>query len=340
MQRELTIREAIAEALSEEMERDENVILIGEDIDIANGFGGPFGVTMGFAEKFGEERVLNTPISEALIAGCATGAAISGLRPVAEVQYADFLFCAADQIINQMAKLRYMSGGQVALPLVMRAPVGATGRGAQHAQSPEAFFINVPGLKIVAPSSSYDAKGLLKAAIRDNDPVLFFEHKLLYGTKGVREEKGAWRTTSYVPQEEYLIPLGKAEIKREGKDITVVATLLMVHKALVAAQKLSEEGISLEVIDPRSLVPLDKETIINSVKKTGRLAIVEESPQRGGIGAEIAAIVAEEASDYLDAPIKRIASFNVPIPAAPVLENFVVPGVERIKKDIRKMIRG
>ncbi|MCX7796252.1 MAG: alpha-ketoacid dehydrogenase subunit beta [bacterium] len=334
----LTMAEAIREALREEMRRDPNVILIGEDIGIPGGWGGPFTVTQGLAEEFGNERVIDTPISETGIVGIAIGAAIMGLRPVAEVQYCDFLFCAMDQIANQAAKLRYMSGGQIKIPLVLRAPTGATGRGAQHAQSLEGLFTSIPGLKVVAPSTPYDAKGLLKSSIRDDNPVLFFEHKLLYGSKGARKERGGVELFGEVPEEDYAIPLGVADIKKKGKDITVVAKLLMLHRALEAAEELEKDGISVEVIDPRTLIPLDKETIIKSVKKTNRILIVDECPKTGGWAAEISSTVVEEAMDYLDAPIKRLCTYDVPIPFSPVLENYVIPTKERIIQTIREML--
>jgi len=336
--RQITISEAIREALREEMMRDETVFLIGEDIGIEKGFGGPFGVTKGLSEEFGHERVRDTPISESAIIGVAIGAAMMGMRPVAEVQYGDFIFCAMDQVVNQAAKLRYMSGGQVKLPLVIRIPTGATRRGAQHAQSPEAFFIHVPGLKIAVPCTPYDAKGLLKTAIRDDNPVLFFEHKLLYGGRGYRSVRGGIEISSAVPEEEYLIPFGAADIKREGDDVTIVAKLLMVHRSLSAAEKLQKEGISVEVIDPRTLVPFDKETVINSVKKTGRLIIVEEDTKTGGWGAEVAAMIGEKAIDFLDAPIMRVSTFDTPIPASPPLEDYVIPNEERIIKAVKEIL--
>jgi pyruvate dehydrogenase E1 component beta subunit len=335
--RKITIAEAIREALREEMLRDESVFLIGEDIGIEGGFGGPFGVTKGLAEEFGHERVRDTPISESAIIGVAIGAAAMGMRPVAEVQYGDFIFCAMDQVVNQAAKLRYMSGGQVKVPMVIRIPTGATGRGAQHAQSPEAFFIHVPGLKIAVPCTPYDAKGLLKTAIRDDNPVLFFEHKLLYGGEGYRA-MGGLNLVGAVPEEEYLIPFGVADIKREGDDVTILAKLLMVHRSITAAEELEKEGISAEVIDPRTLVPFDKETVIKSVKKTGRLIIVEEDTKTGGWGAEVAAIVAEEAIDYLDAPIKRVSTPDTPIPASPTLESYVIPNKERIIEAVKEIV--
>jgi pyruvate dehydrogenase E1 component beta subunit len=318
------------------MLRDESVLLIGEDIGVKGGYGGPFGVTKGLAEEFGHDRVRDTPISESAIIGVAIGAAMMGMRPVAEVQYGDFIFCAMDQVVNQAAKLRYMSGGQVKIPLVIRIPTGATGRGAQHAQSPESFFIHVPGLKVAAPCTPYDAKGLLKTAIRDDNPVLFFEHKLLYGGKGYRAMSGGLAVTSAVPEEEYTIPFGVADVKRSGEDVTIVAKLLMVHRVLSLAEKLGKEGIGVEVIDPRTLVPFDKETVIKSIKKTGRLVIVEEDTRRGSWGSDVAAIIAEEAIDYLDAPIKKVSTPDTPIPAPP-LENCVIPNEDHIVEAVREM---
>lgn len=335
----LNMVEALRQALREEMLRDDRVFLMGEDIGIPGGFGGAFTVTLGLAEEFGHERVLDTPISEIAIVGAAIGAAMVGMRPVIDVQYGDFLFCAMDQIVNQAAKMRYMSGGQVKIPLVLRAPVGATGRGAQHAQSMEAWFIHVPGWKVVAPATPYDAKGLLKSAIRDDNPVLVFEHKLLYGSKGARKESGGIEVTGEVPDEDYTIPIGVADIKRHGKDITIVAKLLMLHRALAAAEELAQEGIEAEVIDPRTLIPFDKMTVINSVKKTNRLLVVEEDTRTGGWGAEVAATIAEEAMDYLDAPVRRLAAYDVPIPAAPTLEQYVIPSKDQIVETARDMVR-
>jgi pyruvate dehydrogenase E1 component beta subunit len=337
MMKQLTVSEAIREALREEMLRDETVFLIGEDIGIEGGFGGPFGVTKGLSEEFGHDRVRDTPISESAIVGVAIGAAIMGMRPVAEMQYGDFIFSAMDQVVNQAPKLRYMSGGQVKVPMVLRVPTGATRRGAQHAQSPEAFFTHVPGWKVVVPSTPYDAKGLLKTAIRDDNPVLFFEHKLLYGGRGYRAVRGGMEVTGLVPEEEYLIPFGVADIKRAGEDVTIVAKLLMVRRSLAVAEKLEKEGISIEVIDPRTLVPFDKEAVINSLKKTGRLVIVEEDTKRSGWGAEVAAIIAEEALDYVDAPIKRVSALDTPIPARPNLENQVIPDESRIIKAVKEI---
>jgi len=335
--RRLTIVEALREALREEMRRDERVILLGEDIGIKGGFGGAFTVTLGLSEEFGSQRVLDTPISEAAIAGIATGAALGGLRPVADVQYADFLYLAMDQLANHAAKFRYMSGGKLSVPMVMRAPVGATTRGAQHGQSLEAFFMHVPGLKVACPSTPYDAKGLLKTAIRLDDPVIFFEHKLLYGSKGSRKESGGIDVLGVVPEEEYLVPFGQAKILREGTDVTIVANLLMVHKSLLAAKSLAEAGIEAEVIDVRTLVPFDWQTLFDSVGKTGRLVIVEEDNLTGGWGAEVAARVADSCIGYLQGPIKRVAAPDTPVPFAPVMENYYIPSVERIVETVKQL---
>lgn len=335
--RRLTIVEALREALREEMRRDERVILLGEDIGIKGGFGGAFTVTLGLSDEFGSHRVLDTPISEAAIAGIATGAALGGLRPVADVQYADFLYLAMDQLANHAAKFRYMSGGKLTVPMVMRAPVGATTRGAQHGQSLEAFFTHVPGLKVACPSTPYDAKGLLKTAIRMEDPVIFFEHKLLYGSKGSRKESGGIDVLGVVPEEEYLIPFGQAKILREGTDVTIVANLLMVHKSLLAAKSLGEAGIEAEVIDVRTLVPFDWQTLFDSVGKTGRLVIVEEDNLTGGWGAEVAARVADSCIGFLQGPIKRVAAPDTPVPFAPVMENYYIPSVERIIETVKQI---
>jgi pyruvate dehydrogenase E1 component beta subunit len=334
---QMSIAEALRQAIREEMRRDERVFCIGEDIGVKGGFGGAFTVTQGLSEEFGHERILDTPISEIAIAGVAIGAALAGMRPIADVQYGDFLFCMMDQLANQAAKMRYMSGGQVSVPLVMRAPVGATSRSAQHAQSLEAFFTHIPGLKVVAPATAYDAKGLLKSAVRDENPVIVFEHKLLYGSKGARAERGALSPVGEVPEEEYLVPIGQGIVRREGKDVTIVAKLLMLYRALAAAEKLAETGIEAEVIDPRTLVPLDKELILASVRKTGRLVIVEEDNLTGGWAAEIAAIVADAAFDYLDAPIKRVSAPDVPPPFAPVLEREYVPDEGEIIKAVQAL---
>jgi pyruvate dehydrogenase E1 component beta subunit len=323
--REITYRDALREALREEMLRDETVFLLGEDV--GRYWKGAFKVTKGLAEEFGDERVRDTPISESAIIGVATGAAITGMRPIAEIMFGDLSALAMDQIANQAAKLTYMFGGQTKVPLVIRMPFGAgVNIAAHHSQSLEAWFMHVPGLKIAMPSTPYDAKGLLKTAIRDDNPVMFFEHKLLYSIKGP------------VPEEEYTVPLGVADVKREGEDVTIVATLYMVNKSLAAAEELSNEGISVEVVDPRTLVPLDKQAIINSVKKTGRIVIVTEDCKTGGVSAEIAAVVAEEAIDYLDAPVKRVAEPDTPIPFSPPLERFVIPDEKRIIGAVKEVV--
>ena len=335
----MTVAEALRQAIREEMRRDERVFCIGEDIDIEGGFGGAFTVTLGLAKEFGHDRIINTPISEILIAGASVGAAVTGMRPVADVQYGDFLLCMMDQIVNQAAKMTYMSGGKLMVPMVLRIPVGATTRGAQHAQSLEPFLTNVPGLKVICPSTAYDAKGMLKQAIRDDNPVMVFEHKLLYGSKGARAEKSALNPVGDVPEEDYTIEFGKAAIRREGKDITVVANLLMVYRAMEAAAELEKEGVSLEVIDPRSLVPFDYETVFASLEKTSRLMIVEENPKTGGWGAEVAARAAEEALYLLDAPVRRVAGLDTPVPFAPVMENFYVPSAGRIAEAARELMK-
>ena len=336
--RRLTMVEALREALREEMRRDERVILLGEDIGIPGGFGGAFTVTLGLEQEFGHARVLDTPISEAAIAGVAAGAALGGLIPVADVQYGDFLFLAMDQLANQAAKMRYMSGGKLSVPMVLRAPVGATTRGAQHGQSLEAFFMHVPGLKVVCPSNPYDGKGLLKSAIRDPNPVIFFEHKLLYGSKGARKESGGIELVMEVPEEEYLIPLGQARVVRPGSHVTIVANLLMVHRSLQAAKVLEADGIEAEVIDVRTLVPLDEETIFASVRKSGRLVVVEEDNLTGGWGAEVAARVADSCIGSLEAPIRRVAAPDTPVPFAPVMENYYIPSVQKIVDAVKDLL--
>lgn len=324
--REITYLEAIREAISQEMRNNPDVFMMGEDIGI---YGGAFGVSRGLLEEFGPERIRDTPISESALAGSAVGAAMTGMRPIIELQFSDFITIAMDQLVNQGAKIRYMFGGKARVPMVVRTPGGSgTGAAAQHSQSLEAWMAHIPGLKVVQPSTAYDAKGLLKAAIDDDNPVIFYEHKLLYRTKG------------QVPEEPYAIPLGKADIKREGTDITVIATSIMVHRALKAAETLSGEGISVEVLDPRTLVPLDVESIVRSVKKTGRVLIVHEAVKRGGIGAEIAGVIAEsEAFDYLDAPIRRLGGAAVPIPYNPVLEKAAVPQEEDIVRAVRELVQ-
>ncbi|ADQ13654.1 alpha-ketoacid dehydrogenase subunit beta [Halanaerobium hydrogeniformans] len=322
--RTITVKDALKEAIIEEMDRDENVFVMGEDIAE---HGGIYGVTAGLLDKYGKERIRNTPISESALIGSALGAAITGMRPIAELMYIDFTAVAMDQIVNQAAKMRYMFGGKVDVPLVIRTQ-GGGGRGsaAQHSQSLEAWFMHVPGLKVVMPSTPYDAKGLLKTAIRDDNPVMFIEQKMAYSFKGE------------VPEEEYLIPFGQADIKREGSDVTLVANSYLLPKALKAAEIMEkEEGINVEVIDPLTLVPFDEETIIKSVSKTGRLIVVHEAVKRGGFGAEIAAKIFEsDAFYYLDAPLQRVAGLDVPTPYNEKLENFAMPDLENIKEAIKK----
>ena len=314
----ITYREAVKEALREEMRRDERVFMLGEDIGI---YGGALGVTAGMIEEFGPERIRNTPISEAAIAGTAVGAAAMGMRPVAEIMYMDFTTLSMDQLVNQAAKIRYMFGGKAKIPMVLRTQAGA-GRcnAGQHSQSLEAWFVHIPGLYVIQPSTPYDVKGLLKSAIRDDNPVIFIEHKMIYATKGE------------VPEGEYLVPIGVADVKREGTDVTIVATSMMLFSALEAAAELAKGGIEAEVVDPRTLFPLDIETILNSVKKTNHLVIVHEANERCGVGAEIAAQVADKGFDYLDAPIKRVCGPNSVIPYNQHLERLFIPSVEGIVK--------
>ncbi|MBO8141607.1 MAG: alpha-ketoacid dehydrogenase subunit beta [Firmicutes bacterium] len=324
--REITYAQAVREALAEEMRRDPRVFLLGEDIGV---YGGAFGVTLGLVEEFGEDRVMDTPLSEAAIIGAAVGAAVVGMRPVAEVQFSDFLTIGADQLVNQAAKMRYMFGGKAEVPMVVRTPAGSgTGAAAQHSQSLETWFMHIPGLKVVAPATPHDAKGLLKAAIRDNNPVVVFEHKLLYKTKGP------------VPEDEYTVPIGKAAVRREGRDVTVVATSVMVPRSLQAAERLADEGISAEVIDLRSLRPLDAETVIASVCKTGRAVVVHEANKFAGFGGEIVGTIVEsEAFDFLDAPVLRLAGKDVPIPYNPRLEKAAVPQEDDIVEACRRLMR-
>lgn len=331
--RNLTIVQALREALHHEMSADEDVFVIGEDI----GIGGSFLFTLGILDEFGPERVINTPISEAGFVGLSIGAAIEGMRPVIDFQYGDFLFTAADQVIQQAAKLRYMSGGQVEVPLVLQIPTGASGRGAQHANSIEAAFFGIPGIEIVTPSSPYDAKGLFIESLRNPNPVLFCVHKHLYGSRG-RNLAHRDTSTGEVPEEAYTIPLGLADVKREGSDITVVGNLLMLHRSLEAASQLEENGVSVEVIDPRTLVPFDVETVIDSVAKTGRLVIAEESPRKNGWGGYLAGEVAERAFGSLQGPVIRVASPDVPIPYAPNLEQAVIPSTADITSAITKAL--
>jgi pyruvate/2-oxoglutarate/acetoin dehydrogenase E1 component len=321
--RRITCRSAINEALRDEMERDAAVILLGEDI----GPGGVQGVTAGLLDKFGEQRVIDMPIAETAIIGAAIGASLAGLRPVAEIMHVDFIFVCMDGICNWAAKQRFLTGGQLGAPITIRAPCGARGFGPHHGQSLEACFQNIPGLKLVMPSTPFDAKGLLKSAIRDNDPVIFFESKYGYD----REEE--------VPEEDYCIPLCKADIKRAGTDITVVALGSMVHQALEAAGQLAAEGISCEVIDPRTILPLDRKTILESVARTGRALIVHEAPKTGGVGGEIAALIAEHAFDKLEAPVVRVGAPFMPVPRHPY-EKLDLPDKEKIVHAVRGLFGG
>ncbi len=318
-----TYLQALNEALRQEMERDPNVFIFGEDV---GRFGGCFGVTQGLFEQFGEKRVKDTPITESAIVGAATGAAAMGLRPVCEIMFVDFIGVALDQLFNQAAKMRFMFGGKAKVPMVLRTPQGAgIGAAAQHSQSLEAWFMHVPGLKVVMPSTPYDAKGLLISAIRDDNPVVFLEHKMLYGVEGE------------VPDEAYTIELGKAKVCRQGDGVTIVATAKMLHNALEAAEALAADGINAEVIDPRTLSPLDIDTIVESVKKTHGLLIVHESVRFGGPGGEIAAQVAEKAFDFLDAPIVRIGAPFTPVPFSPPLEQAYIPSVDAIVEGVKGM---
>ena len=322
--REITYRQALNEALNEEMERDRSVFLMGEDVAV---YGGAYGVTLNLMQKFGEKRVRDTAISEAAIIGAGLGAAITGMRPVVEIMYIDFMGICLEQIGNQVAKIRYMFGGKTRVPLVIRTEGGA-GRtlGAHHSQSLESWFLHVPGLKVVMPATPADAKGLLKSAIREDNPILFIEHKMLYNVKG------------QVPEGEYLIPIGKADVKRPGKDATVIAYSRMLYSTLEAVKKLAEEGIEVEIIDPRTLLPLDMETIAESVRKTHRAIIVEEDTKTGGTGAEIGMQIMENCFDYLDAPVLRIAGADVPMPKSAVLEKLAIPDADRIYREIKALV--
>jgi pyruvate dehydrogenase E1 component beta subunit len=322
---EITYREAIHDAMVEEMRRDENVFLIGEDIGT---YGGAFGVSAGMLAEFGPERVRETPISELAIVGAAAGAAMVGMKPIAELMFMDFVLLALEPLMNQAAKARYMFGGKATVPMVVRLPGGSgTGAAAQHSQSLESMLMNIPGIKVVAPSTAYDAKGLLLSAIREPNPVCFVEHKLLYKVKGE------------VPEDEYTIPLGVADIKHAGEDITVVTSGIMVQKSLAVASKLSQEGISVEVLDLRTLRPMDEQAIIKSVKKTGRLLVVHEAVQTGGWAGEVMAVVSSsEAFDYLDAPMRRLAGKDVPIPYNRFLEAAAVPQEADIEAEIRAIV--
>ena len=322
--KEIRFNQGIYEALDEEMARDASVFIIGEDI--GEHWGGPFGQYKGLAEKYGTKRVRDTPISETAILGGAIGAAATGMRPVAAMMYADFLGVSGDELLNQL-QMRYMFGGKIKLPLTIMANIGAGRSGAaQHSKSMYGWLINVKGLKIVSPSTPYDCKGLLKSAVREDNPVVFLTHKVLGSITG------------QVPDGEYIVPIGKAEVKREGDRVTVVASALMLHRALAVAKTLEEKGISVEVIDPRTIIPIDKQTIIQSVKKTGRLVVMDEEPVTGSWASEVAAIVAEEAFDYLDAPIRRVCAPDTPIPFSPVLERYWMPSEEALIKTIREIL--
>jgi pyruvate dehydrogenase E1 component beta subunit len=325
--REITYAEALREALRQAMQSDPTVFLMGEDIGV---YGGAFGVTAGLVDEFGPERVRDTPISEAAIAGACTGAALTGMRPVGEIQFMDFVTLSMEQLALQAAKVRFMFGGKASVPMVLRMPTGSgTGAAAQHSESLENLLVHIPGLKVVMPSDAYDAKGLLLAAIYDNNPVIFAEHKLLYKTKG------------HVPEEMYQVPLSESKVVRQGGDLTIVATGIMVARSLDAADSLSQEGIEVEIIDPRTLNPLDEAPIIESVVKTGRALVVHEAVSTGGYGGEIVArIAASEAFDYLEAPIRRLAGLDIPSPYNRDLERKAVPQVEDIITQARDLVRG
>jgi pyruvate/2-oxoglutarate/acetoin dehydrogenase E1 component len=320
----ITLLEAIRQGLWEEMERDERVFILGEDVGL---YGGAFKMTDGFLEKFGDERVIDTPISESAIVGAACGAAMMGLRPVAEMQFIDFISCAFDMITNYAAKSRYRQ--DIGLPMVVRGPCGGGVHGGPfHSQNVEAFFLNTPGLKMVEPSTPYDAKGLIKAAIRDEDPVLFFEHKLLYRNPKIKQE---------VPAEDYIVPIGKAAVRRTGSAMTIITYGAMVYTALEAAEKLEAEGIDAEVIDLRTLLPIDRETILESVKKTSKVIILHEATRTGGMAGELTAIINEGAFEYLDGPVVRITAIDTPVPYAPPLEEFFLPQVADVLKAARAL---
>lgn len=322
--REISYSEAVRECLRQQMLADDKIFMIGEDIGL---YGGAFGVSIGLVAELGEDRIMDTPISEQGIVGLAIGAALLGMRPIVEMMFSDFTMLPLEQIANQAAKMRYMFGGKAKVPLVIRTPGGGgIGLAAQHSQSIEGIFLGLPGLKIVMPSSAYDVKGLLASSIKDDNPVLFFEHKLLYQTRGD------------VPEASYEIPIGKAEVKREGSDITVVATSFMVQKSLKVAEKLAGEGISVEVVDPRTIKPLDLDLIAGSVKKTGRAVLVEEACYTGGFTCFLAAEIGKNCFDWLDAPIERVTSLDCPIPYEHNLENAVIPGEDKIEKAIRKVL--
>lgn len=319
-----TYLQAIGDALKEEMRRDDKILIFGEDVAE---FGNIFGVTRGMLEEFGPQRVRNTSISETAIIGTALGAAVTGLRPVAELMYADFTMVAFSELFHCVPKWRFMNGGEYKMPLVVRCAMGSSfGAGSEHSNCVESLFMHSPGMTIICPTTPYDAKGLLKSAIRSDNPILFCEHKQLYQTKGE------------VPEEDYTIPIGVADVKRQGKDVTVIAVGLMVRRALEAAEILEKEGISLEVIDPRTLVPFDKETVFNSIRKTHHVVIAEESNKTAGIGAELAAMLQEEMYDELDGPISRVAALDIPMPYNITLEKHVIPDVADIAKAVRAQV--
>jgi pyruvate/2-oxoglutarate/acetoin dehydrogenase E1 component len=321
---QMSYARAINRAMAEELERDPTVFVMGQDV---GAFGGAFGITRGLHERFGPKRVFDTPISENFLAGGGVGAALTGLRPIVELQYADFITIAMDEIYNKAAKWRYMHGGLFTVPLVIRAPEGAAnGAGAEHSQSPEGLLQSAAGLYVVTPSTPADALGLLKSAVRSDNPVVFLEHKGLYGLKGE------------VPEGEHLVPIGVADIKRAGRDVTIVAWSMMVHRALAAAEILAAQGVEVEVIDPRGVRPLDKETILESVRRTGRLVVTHEAPKAGGPASEVAAIVAEEATDYLAAPVVRVCGADIPLPQSTELEQLAIPSVDRLVNACRSLL--
>lgn len=332
-QRILTMAKAISEAIAQEMERDERVFVMGEDVGV---YGGIFGATQGLYERFGPDRIMDTPISETAFIGATYGAAAEGMRPIVELMFVDFFGVCMDQIYNHMAKNIYMSGGQLKLPVVLTTAMGGGyNDAAQHSQTLYSIFAHVPGLKVVIPSNAYDAKGLMIQAIRDDSPVMYFFHKGLMGLGWMPSPKTA---ANEVPEEPYTVPFGKARAVREGTDITIVAVALMVHRAMEAAETLAQEGISVEILDPRTLVPLDRQAIVESIKKTHRLLVVDEDYKSFGFSGEIAAIAAEDALEYLDAPVRRLAVPDVPIPYSRPLEQFVLPSTERIAETVRSMI--
>ncbi len=322
--RELKFSQALNEALHQEMERDEDVFVLGQDV---GKMGGDFGVTKGLWKKYGDRRVIDTPLSEAAMVGLSNGAAFTGLRPVVEIMFADFITECFDQIVNNSAKAHYMFAGQLTAPMVLRTASGGGFRAAyHHSQNPEAWLMNIPGITVVAPSTPYEAKGLLTASIRSENPIIFFEHKMLYSTSGE------------VPEEPYTLKLGKAEVKKEGKDVTVIASMKMCEYAMRAAEELAEEGISVEVIDPRTLVPFDRETIFDSVAKTNRVVVAYEAPKTGGYGAEITGMLNDEMFEFLKAPVKRVASLDSPVAFSPKLEDHIIPEYSQVLEGIKEVI--